>query len=87
LSLALKAKEEAQMRDGKEDQERNDESLNDLSRRDFVALSLAAGLGAAASSASGAELPVIENNVEVKTPDGTCDAVFFTRRPVPIPGC
>jgi hypothetical protein len=38
------------MRDGKEDQERNDESLNDLSRRDFVALSLAAGLGAATSS-------------------------------------
>ena len=28
-------------------------------------------------SASAAELPVVETNVEVKTPDGTCDAVFI----------
>jgi carboxymethylenebutenolidase len=63
--------------DGKEDQERNDQSLSDLSRRDFVALSLAVSLGAAASSASGKKLPVIETDLEVKMPDGTCDAVFF----------
>lgn len=55
----------------------NDESLSDLTRRSFVALSLAAGIGAGTRSASGAELPVIETNVEVKTPDGVCDAVFF----------
>ena len=60
-----------------EDQERDDEPLGAPSRRGFVALSLAAGLGAAAGSASGAELPVIETNVEVKTPDGVCDAVFI----------
>jgi carboxymethylenebutenolidase len=65
------------MMDEKEDQERNDESSNDLSRRDFVAFSLAAGLGSATGPASGAELPVIETDVEVKTPDGKCDAVFF----------
>ena len=57
--------------------ERNDAPLIDLSRRDFVALSLAAGLAAAAGSASAAELPVVEANVEVKTPDGTCDAAFI----------
>src|SRR3979490_2434368 len=59
------------------DQEREDAPLSDLSRRDFVALSLAAGLAAATASASAAELPVTETNVEVKTPDGTCDAVFI----------
>ena len=50
---------------------------NELSRRDFVALSVAAGLAAAAGSASAAELPVVEQNVEIKTPDGTCDAAFI----------
>jgi carboxymethylenebutenolidase len=49
----------------------------DFSRRDFVALSIAAGVAAATGSASAAELPVTETNVEVKTPDGTCDAVFI----------
>src|ERR1044072_905209 len=57
--------------------ERNDESPGDLSRREFVTLALAAGLGAAAPAPSGKELPVIESDVEVKTPDGTCDAVFI----------
>jgi len=52
---------------------------NDLSRRDFVALSLAAGIAAAAGDqiASAAELPVMAMNVDVKTPDGTCDAMFI----------
>ena len=49
----------------------------DLSRRDFVALSIAAGVAAAAGSVSGAEMPVTETNVEIKTPDGTCDAAFI----------
>ena len=59
------------------DQERDDAPLGDLSRRDFVAFSLAAGLAAAAGSASAAESSVVETNVEVKTPDGTCDAAFI----------
>ena len=54
--------------------QQNKES-GEMARRDF-ALSVAAGL-ATAGSASGAELPVVETNVEVKTPDGTCDAVFI----------
>lgn len=65
------------MMDEKKAQERNDESLCNRSRRDFVALSLSASFGAATHSASGKDLPVIETNVEVKTPDGTCDAVFI----------
>src|SRR5262245_49592370 len=59
------------------DQRRDDPASSDLSRREFVALSLAAGLGAPARPASDAQLPVIETNVDVKTPDGSCDAVLF----------
>lgn len=45
-------------------------------RREFVALSVA-GLAATAVSISAAELDVVETNVEIKTPDGTCDAAFI----------
>ena len=48
-----------------------------LSRRDFIAGSLAAGLTAASGAASARALPVIDTDVEVKTPDGVCDAVFL----------
>jgi carboxymethylenebutenolidase len=51
------------------------ESSRDVSRRDFVALSVAAGVVAASGVAS-AQRPVTERNVEIKTPDGTCDAFF-----------
>lgn len=50
------------------------ESSSGLPRRDFV-MSVAAGL-AAAGAASGA-MKVVENDVEIKTPDGTCDAAFI----------
>jgi len=53
-----------------------DELFSNLPRRDFVALSVAAGL-ATAGSASAADMPVMETAVEVKTPDGTCDAFFI----------
>src|SRR5712691_2615908 len=54
-----------------------DQQQTDLSRRDFVAFSIAAGVATATGSVSGAELPVTETNVEIKTPDGTCDAAFI----------
>ena len=60
-----------------QDHSSHDEPSRDLTRRDFVALSVAAGLAAATVAASAAELPVIETNVEVKTPDGSSDAVFI----------
>lgn len=63
------------MADETHDRDRSDESSRDLSRRDFVALSVA-GLVAATGPAA-AQAPVTETNVEVKTPDGTCDAVFI----------
>lgn len=65
-----------------EDHERENSASRDLSRRDLVALSVAAGLAAATGEAKAAEVPVVENSVvehdvEIKTPDGTCDAAFF----------
>ena len=50
---------------------------NEISRRDFVALSLAASFGAASRSVASKDLKVVENAVDIKTPDGTCDAFFI----------
>ncbi len=49
----------------------------DIARRDLVAFSMAAGLAATAGQASAAGLEVVETAVEIKTPDGTCDAAFI----------
>jgi carboxymethylenebutenolidase len=48
----------------------DDRESSELRRRDFVATMAAAGSVSAA-------LPVTETNVEIKTPDGTCDAAFI----------
>ncbi len=48
----------------------------DLSRREFVALSVAAGVAGGAGPAAAA-VPVLEKDVSIKTPDGACDAAFF----------
>jgi carboxymethylenebutenolidase len=55
----------------------DEKDKTELSRRDFVTLSVGAGLVAATGSLAAADLPVVERNVDVKTPDGTCDAVFI----------
>ena len=55
--------------------DQQDES-RDVTRRDFVAMSVAAGLVAAAGTPS-AQMPVVEKTVDIKMPDGTCDAVFI----------
>ena len=52
------------------------DELRDVTRRDFVAMSVAAGL-VAASGTTSAQMPVVEKNVDIKMPDGTCDAVFI----------
>ena len=50
---------------------------DELTRRDFVT-TVAAGMIAAAGADLGAQQQVTETNVEIKTPDGTCDAAFIT---------
>jgi carboxymethylenebutenolidase len=65
------------MTDETHDHQEQGESSSDVSRRDFVAMSLAAGIAAATAGTSAAELPVVETDVEIKTPDGTCNAAFI----------
>jgi carboxymethylenebutenolidase len=60
-----------------DDLDRDQASIDDRSRRDFVALSTAAGVIAATRPVSGAELQVVEKDVDIRTPDGTCDAAFI----------
>ena len=64
------------MTDEKRDCEKQLEAGSDLSRRDFIAMSVAAGIVAAAGPASAA-MPVAESDVTIKTADGMCDAAFI----------
>jgi carboxymethylenebutenolidase len=65
------------MSDEPRDQQDQIELASELSRRDFVAMSIAAGIVAAAGGASAADMPVTESDVDIKTPDGTCNAAFI----------
>ncbi len=59
---------------------------SEIARRDFVGLSVAAGLAATAGSMEAAGLEVVETNVDIKTPDGTCDAAFIHPKTGSHPG-
>jgi carboxymethylenebutenolidase len=63
------------MADETQDPKLNDES-RDLPRRDFVTMSVAAA-GLAAAGTAMAAASVVVTDVEIKTPDGTCDAAFI----------
>jgi len=66
------------MTDQQRDFEKQDEAVSDVSRRDFIAMSVAAGVAAATvESASAADMPVVETDVMIQTPDGVCDAAFI----------
>ena len=60
------------------------ELSGDVSRRDFIAMSVAAGVAGAAPAS--AEVEVVETDVEVQTPDGTCDAAFIRPKSGSHPG-
>jgi carboxymethylenebutenolidase len=60
-----------------DEQEPKTPTPDEISRRDFVAMSLAAGIAAAGGATMSAQMPVVETNVNIKTPDGTCDAAFI----------
>ena len=49
---------------------------DDITRRDFVKTTAAAGFAVAAGASLGAQ-QVVETNVEIRTPDGTCDGAFI----------
>jgi carboxymethylenebutenolidase len=64
----------------------NDPHSADITRRNFTALLVGAGLAATVHSASAAELELVETDVEIKTLDGTCDAAFIRPRTGFYPG-
>jgi carboxymethylenebutenolidase len=63
------------MADDTKDPRDTNESSSGLPRRDFVAMSVAAGMAAAGTASAAAK--IVETDVEIKTPDGTCDAAFI----------
>ena len=58
----------------------------DITRRDFTTILIGAGIAATVPVATAADADVIEANVEIKTPDGTCDAAFFHPKSGSYPG-
>lgn len=63
-------------------------SAQEIGRRDFVVMSVAGGavLATTPISAFSKELEVIETDVEIKTPDGVCDAAFICPKNGAHPG-
>ena len=74
------------MIDDQKDPQKNDSQSGDIARRDFVGLSVTAGLAASAASAVAATRDLVETEVEIKTPDGTCDAAFIHPKSGSHPG-
>jgi carboxymethylenebutenolidase len=50
---------------------------DEITRRDFVSMTVAAGITAATGAQASAQQRVVETNVDIKTADGTCDAAFI----------
>jgi carboxymethylenebutenolidase len=51
---------------------------DEITRRDFVSMTVGASIAAAAGGTEAmAQQRIAETNVEIKTPDGTCDAAFI----------
>jgi carboxymethylenebutenolidase len=50
---------------------------DEITRREFVSMTLVAGFAAATGGQAFAQQNVVETNVQIKTPDGVCDAAFI----------
>jgi carboxymethylenebutenolidase len=74
------------MTDDQKNQPTNDAHLGDITRRDSAALVMGAGIAATVKSAAAVGLEVVETDVELKTPDGTCDAAFIRPKTGSHPG-
>src|SRR4029077_6329574 len=67
------------MTDDEKSQTTNELHFGDITRRDFTALLMSAGIAATVTSTATADIGIkmVETDVEIKTPDGTCDAAFI----------
>ncbi len=59
------------------DDRKESASTSEISRRDLMGLTIAAGIASTVSPASAEDVAVTETNVEIKTLDGVCDAAFI----------
>jgi carboxymethylenebutenolidase len=74
------------MTDDPKNQPTNDAYPGDITRRDFATLLVGAGLAATVPSVAAAGLELVETDVEIKTPDGICDAAFIRPKTGSHPG-
>ncbi len=74
------------MTDDPKNQPTNDAYPGDITRRDFATLLVGAGLAATVPSAAAAGIELVETDVEIKTPDGICDAAFIRPKTGSHPG-
>jgi len=67
------------MTDDEKSQPTNNPHPGDITRRDFATLLVSAGIAATVTSTASADIGIemVETDVEIKTPDGTCDAAFI----------
>jgi carboxymethylenebutenolidase len=86
VAKCVKLVEGKAMTDDQKNRQTNDAHPGDITRRDFAAFLVAAGLAATAQSAAAAGLEVVEADVEIKTPDGTCNAAFVHPKSGSYPG-
>jgi len=75
------------MTDDQRNRPTSDAQPADITRRDFTTLLVGASLAAATiQSASAVGVQLIETDIEIKTPDGTCDAAFIRPKTGSYPG-
>lgn len=74
------------MTDGQQNESMNDAHSGEITRRDFTTLLVGAGIAATVQGAAAADLELVETDVEIKTPDGTCDAAFIHPKSGSYPG-
>jgi carboxymethylenebutenolidase len=74
------------MADDQKNQPLNDAYPKDITRRDFTAILVGAGLATTVQSAEAKGPEVVETDIEIKTPDGTCDAAFIHPKSGSHPG-
>ena len=77
------------MADDQKNQPPNEARPGELTRRGFAAFIVGAGLAAtttATTQPTAAGLELVEADVEIKTPDGTCDAAFIHPKSGSYPG-
>src|ERR1700680_347740 len=59
---------------------------NTISRREFTALSIAAGVTAAAGASGAAAAQMVDTDVQITTPAGVCDAALIHQQTGSWPG-